>query len=471
MCSANAERRTDINDREDAQSNPWWRWRYLLYGLGVIVVLYGIYRGVLIWRVKAAIGRLERAGHVTTLEGLNGYYSEPSEGENAADLYRRAFDAYVEGKDKTTGRSPRMPYINPAESRELGEPLSEETLRTSVRHLRANQTSLRLLHEAGDKAACRFPVDYTEWPETSMPWLAGLRRGTRLLALEAMVEAKRGNGKAAAEAVLSGLAASRLLRREPTMSGQLLRIALTAVALDGLEEAMARARIPEPYLTAIRKALAQASNTRGMRRGLEGSLATGIAFRSRDEGLEKTFRSELAWLTPEERKSRSMTLRWYGYRFSGAKELDTLVFLRATGQTFDWTRRLEPRPLADKLSGRSDDLPFYCVFSRGTHEMLGKYVREHLAEMALIRCAGAGVAVELWARDNGQVPEGLSDLVPDRLTAVSKDPYDGRPLRYGITEEGCLVYSIGRNERDDGGVSLRRGGERDKSDFVFELKR
>jgi hypothetical protein len=43
-------------------------------------------------------------------------------------------------------------------------------------------------------------------------------------------------------------------------------------------------------------------------------------------------------------------------------------------------------------------------------------------------------------------------LVPTMLPALPIDRFDGQPLRYRIGEDGPMVYSVGSDREDDGGV-------------------
>jgi hypothetical protein len=49
-------------------------------------------------------------------------------------------------------------------------------------------------------------------------------------------------------------------------------------------------------------------------------------------------------------------------------------------------------------------------------------------------------------------PESLAQLEPRFLASVPADPFDGKPFKYLLRPEGPLVYSIGADEDDDGGV-------------------
>ncbi|MCC6906908.1 MAG: hypothetical protein IT430_03115 [Phycisphaerales bacterium] len=61
------------------------------------------------------------------------------------------------------------------------------------------------------------------------------------------------------------------------------------------------------------------------------------------------------------------------------------------------------------------------------------------------------IALELYRRRNGVYPQSLDQLVPELLPAVPADRFDGQPLRYRLSDEGPLLYSIGSDRIDDGG--------------------
>ena len=46
------------------------------------------------------------------------------------------------------------------------------------------------------------------------------------------------------------------------------------------------------------------------------------------------------------------------------------------------------------------------------------------------------------------------ELVGRFLDAVQLDPYDDQPLRFKRTDDGLIIYSIGRNEIDNEGAVL-----------------
>ena len=68
------------------------------------------------------------------------------------------------------------------------------------------------------------------------------------------------------------------------------------------------------------------------------------------------------------------------------------------------------------------------------------------------RASRAAIAVERFRRDHAMaLPATLEALVPTYLTAIPLDPFTGEPLRYKRDEDGYTIYSVGADEKDDGG--------------------
>jgi hypothetical protein len=75
--------------------------------------------------------------------------------------------------------------------------------------------------------------------------------------------------------------------------------------------------------------------------------------------------------------------------------------------------------------------------------------------LALGRTADAAIAVEQYRRANGgNLPDSLAQLVPTYLRAVPIDPFSGSEIRYGTSATRYVVYSFGKNEKDDGGAKV-----------------
>ena len=78
-------------------------------------------------------------------------------------------------------------------------------------------------------------------------------------------------------------------------------------------------------------------------------------------------------------------------------------------------------------------------------------------DLARLRAMRAAMAVERFRLAHGKLPEKLDELVPDFLPEVPSDPFDDKPLRYVRREKGYVIYSVGENEKDEGGAEHKPG--------------
>jgi len=79
------------------------------------------------------------------------------------------------------------------------------------------------------------------------------------------------------------------------------------------------------------------------------------------------------------------------------------------------------------------------------------------------------VALEDFKHKTGLYPEALNELLPDYLSRMPIDYTDRQHLRYQLTAEGYLLYSIGPDGRDNGGrgKDFWRTKVDDKGDRLF----
>ncbi|MCD4823439.1 MAG: hypothetical protein K8S55_02440 [Phycisphaerae bacterium] len=139
------------------------------------------------------------------------------------------------------------------------------------------------------------------------------------------------------------------------------------------------------------------------------------------------------------------------------------------------------RPMADqvstarwlllKLGGR----PCRTARSREiAHSMVAMYLpsvsrvfdNQDYAKIGL-EVEKTAIALAWFHGEKGRWPTGLGELVPKYLPAVPADCFSQNPLVYRPTKQGYILYSVGINQRDDGGVDNGAGG---KDDIVAEVK-
>ncbi|MCX6923613.1 MAG: hypothetical protein NT154_10470 [Verrucomicrobia bacterium] len=90
---------------------------------------------------------------------------------------------------------------------------------------------------------------------------------------------------------------------------------------------------------------------------------------------------------------------------------------------------------------------------------------------AAVNLARTACALERYRLAHGKYPETLDTLAPQFIPKVPHDPIGGLPLYYRPTDNGqFILYSVGWNEKDDGGIlPLTKGGavDLDSGDWVW----
>ena len=87
-----------------------------------------------------------------------------------------------------------------------------------------------------------------------------------------------------------------------------------------------------------------------------------------------------------------------------------------------------------------------------TLKLLPVFVKDAII-CAHVRNARTALAVEAYRRSHEeQLPTALADLAPSFLPHVPIDPFSGKPLQFRTGGKGYIIYSVGMNRRDDGGV-------------------
>jgi len=85
--------------------------------------------------------------------------------------------------------------------------------------------------------------------------------------------------------------------------------------------------------------------------------------------------------------------------------------------------------------------------------------------------ARVAIALERYRLAHGEYPKSLDALEPQFIAKLPRDIINGQSLHYRRTADGQFVlYSVGWNEKDDGGVvGLTEGGSVDitKDDWVW----
>jgi hypothetical protein len=80
------------------------------------------------------------------------------------------------------------------------------------------------------------------------------------------------------------------------------------------------------------------------------------------------------------------------------------------------------------------------------------------------------LAIESYRLKTGGFPLSLETLTPDYLPRIPSDRFTGEPLVYRPAPASYLLYSVGKNLRDDGGETINDVNDADDLQIQIRLK-
>jgi hypothetical protein len=115
----------------------------------------------------------------------------------------------------------------------------------------------------------------------------------------------------------------------------------------------------------------------------------------------------------------------------------------------------------------------YKMQARNTFPVVGASFTRFTFSQSGLDLARVACALERYRLAHGEYPETLDVLAPQFIETIPHDIINGQPLHYRRTDEGkFLLYSIGWNEKDDGGqMVLTSNGSLDRynGDWVWPV--
>lgn len=359
--------------------------------------------------------------------------------DNAARLWRAAANLLaIENEDKALlGRA--------FEDLVALKPL-EPSDRSALEGIAAkNQEALGLLHAMADKPCFLYRDPRAPMEETIIPGMIKMILATRLIGFDAFLAAEKGDVPAAAERIISGLGFASKVAQEATMITQLIAVADTRMLASFLEAICRGRKVDEEILLRLIADLEPGPWRERLARSISGErtlmLERGSAMikgGSRVMAGEKLSNRLLYWLLRPILKDE---VRW--------QQKKLIAWERIAREPY-----FQQRELLKTDAAFSERVPWYFkltgFWEGGAYGTL--FLKSAQLEATFL-AARTGLACRLYKSRNGSYPESLEALVPGILAEVPIDPFTGKPFVYRHEGEGFIVYSLGSNEKDDGGRS------------------
>jgi hypothetical protein len=307
----------------------------------------------------------------------------------------------------------------------------------------------RRIFELIVEAASRPCFKYGDW--TKGPWSVEMIKAvktiqaTRLLGIDAVLRADAGQVEAALGECRDGMHFVQRLTGEPLLINNLVALAEMKMLLACFDQVASGTEIDPVTLSAWMKELDPVSWRRkfvrwiptervvgldwGLRAvsGRPGDLSSALAVLGNERGIDRLF----YWLIRPVLRSQII---WVHKRY-GELERHVNELYNKQVELLETERRIPWYYKATEVL-----LPYF----RST------FLKEASLE-AMMLATRAGLACKICKSRTGNYPASLEALVPDLLPEVPIDPFTGRPLVFKRQGEELLIYSLGSNQKDDGG--------------------
>ena len=282
------------------------------------------------------------------------------------------------------------------------------------------------------------------------------------------------------EDVKLALSVADSLKEEGFIISYLVRVASIQSTIQPVWEGLAEHAWSDAQLQELQARLQQYDFVVDMKRPLETERAAGVLTIElvREKGL-----GYLAGLGNETSSPRDRSFAnfvgffiprgwFYLEQFNSCRLIDTML-----GTGLDTTKkRISPSQLAlrtrevdQELESGSSKIIHHRIMAKMQLPAIEKFVGKATQAQTIANQAAVACALERYRLANGQFPDTLDALVPRFISQLPHDVINGEPYKYRRSADGQFVlYSVGWNEKDDGGIPGDKLFDENKGDWVWQ---
>jgi hypothetical protein len=348
-------------------------------------------------------------------------------------------------------------------------PLPQEPAADIVAVFRPVERELSEIRQASQRPYAQFIIEGNDPLSVTIPNFVGVRTLVQSFALLASAELALHQVDAAFQDTKVMLRFAAALKNHPTLVASMISVAITGVSVQAFWEGWASGQWSDAQLEQFQKIFAAIDLTadvdRSMRVGERGGI-NYIAENYSGKRLAELF----SW--PGKSGFKDWLFDWavrcvprgwiYQNRLAYNRAMQDMILANYDPQKRLVTpKKLQMEAFERFVEGYS---PFRYLAAIAIPNFT-KAMQTAARNQTAVSEAALACALERHRRALGQYPETLPALVPRFIDRLPHDLIGGQPLRYRRTDDGkFLLYSIGWNEKDDGGALA---SDRQSGDWVW----
>lgn len=402
-----------------------------------VLVVSGLLRFYWGRQIETRLAAIKASGQPVCVADLQG--KPVPKQDNAAPIYEQAFKLLAK-----PARRPDIDALNSILYSPKATPSPGDWAAAKAALTRCADI-LALIGEAQSRPACQFPLRF-DAPEALFDRLAKLRDVTRLLCASAALNAREGKTLEVVTYTKSALRVRDAVgENSAIIIDYLCGVAITKMTLANLRQALHYCQLSESQLRQLDEALSRINSAEMYRHAFQGERVFGL-------------QQMAGW-------------RKAGYVMPLGNG-DTLAYLDFSAKQIAGTTMTYSAARSKGLIGpeAKDQVPSYAILTGVIVPVFQRANVERYRCEAEIACGRVFLALQAYGAKFGRYPQSLAELKSGIDWKLPADPFTGINLIYKPGNKGFILYSVGPDQKDDGGMNLQSGSQTiPRGDIVWKM--
>lgn len=427
----------------------------------LFLVTYTIANFITGRELKGAIISAKKAGLPLTIKEI--IPPPVPDNENAAILYEECFLIYEKLKKKYSKEWEDMHFERKFDIKGLS--LDQKKRLTGIFNDPDFVGMYDLLKKAGNMPSCRFNLKYEKGFLMELPHLGKLRVIIKMLTVKILLLMEENKYNEALGFAMVSFNIGEALKDEPIYISQIYRLSYNYIVMEGLRDAISNMppdAVPADACRRLITVIGLKKDNAGLRKGLEGDTAFNVDIFGKIIHGEVRLNEIFAADFPGGDLLAKIFWRFYtSYLGKPLMKKDSAFYLNSTLKILgiSFSPYYEIKDKIVKFEKEFGDASLRISSVQWKHPVSSKFLpwliskqKEWAENTAKLDDFKIALALKIYKAEKGEYPNSLNILTPGYLPELPKDPFTGRDYIYRREADGFIVYSIGKNEKDEGGV-------------------
>ena len=444
--------------------------------LVVLSLIYAIAVGVSSAKLRRAYADLKKDGR--PMKQTDVIPPEVPDSENAALLYESAIlllkaqpapegnllEYLGEGRqavnDMEMSAAPEgnlLEYLGGLSDKFIKESIEPDKLAELQQLIEQDTVSqaLSVIEDGTQRRSCRFDHDYKAGFNMLMPNLSGMRNIIRIIGIKSCLEAEAGRSDTAWQFAQTQLRLADALRNEPILISFLVRLASIRTSCETIQRICETAPPSPGQYRNIESLLLDYEDRAPLVLAMDTERLLGgeWAFNLLRNGSV----GDLSATINQESGLGEVLLRLYS-AFKPLLIADHAAYIRIMGEYTRFVQQPYPPNGASTIDKKAEQMQSRLnIVTSMLVPPIGRVNERYWEAIAQMRITRAGLALLQERMAQGAFPETLEKLKLKNLD----DPFSKELLRYKTQGQGFILYSVGRDEKDNDGSPRQKKQEKD----------